>query len=49
MLGLVKHYVVRTRYGHHDHEAIAVILNFAAEIRSFALQFSDRLRDVIAH
>ena len=43
MLGLVKHDVVRARYGHHDHESEPVILNFAAELRSFALQFSDRV------
>jgi hypothetical protein len=43
MLGLVKHDVVSARYGHHDHESVPVILNFAAELRSFALQFSDRL------
>ena len=43
MLGLVKHDVVRARYGHHDHEPVPVILNFAAELRSFALQFSDRV------
>jgi hypothetical protein len=43
MLGLVKHDVVRARYGHHDHESVPVILNFAVELRSFALQFSDRV------
>jgi hypothetical protein len=43
MLGLVKHDVVRARYGHHDHESVSVILNFAAELRSFALQFGDRV------
>ena len=43
MLGLVKHDVVGARYGHHDHESVPVILNFAVELRSFALQFSDRL------
>src|ERR1700678_3901736 len=43
MLGLVKHDVVRARYGHHDHESVPVILNFAAELCSFALQFSDRV------
>jgi len=43
MLGLVKHNVVRARYGHHDHEPVPVILNFAAELRSLALQFSDRV------
>jgi hypothetical protein len=36
MLGLVKHHVVRARYGHHDHESVPMILNFAAELRSFA-------------
>ena len=43
MLGLVKHDVVRARYSHHDHESEPVILNFAAELRSFALQFSNRV------
>jgi hypothetical protein len=43
MFRLVKHDVVRTRYGHHDHESVPVILNFAAELCSFALQFSDRV------
>ena len=43
MPGLVKHDVVRAGYGHHDHESVPVILNFAAELRSFALQFSDRV------
>jgi hypothetical protein len=27
MLGLVKHDVVRARYGHHDDESVPVILN----------------------
>ena len=49
MPGLVKHDVVRARYGHHDHESVPVILNFSVELRSFALQFSDRVRDVVAH
>jgi hypothetical protein len=49
MLGLVKHDVVRARYGHDDHESVPVILNFAAKLRSFALQFSDRVCDVVAH
>jgi hypothetical protein len=43
MLGLVKHDIVRARYGHQDHESVPVILNFAVELRSFALQFSDRV------
>jgi hypothetical protein len=43
MLGLVKHDVVRAGYGHHNHESVPVILNFAAELRSFVLQFSDRV------
>jgi hypothetical protein len=43
MLGLVKHDVVRARYGHRNHETVALILNFAAELRSFALQFGDRV------
>jgi hypothetical protein len=43
MPGLVKHDVVRARHGHHDHESVPVILNFTVELRSFALQFSDRL------
>jgi hypothetical protein len=43
MPGLIKHDVVRARYGHNDHESVPVILNFAAELRSFALQFSDRV------
>src|SRR5205085_1377715 len=41
MLGLVKHDVIRAGYGHHDHESISAILNFAAELRSSALQFSE--------
>jgi hypothetical protein len=43
MLGLVKQDFVRARYGQHEHEAVPVILNFAVELRSFALQFSDRV------
>ena len=43
MPGLVKHDVVRARYGHHNHESVPLILNFAAELRSFAFQFSDRV------
>jgi hypothetical protein len=42
MLGLVKHNVVRAIYGQHGHKSPPVILNFAVELRSFALQFSDR-------
>src|ERR1700691_1545050 len=49
MLGLVKHDVVHARYGHHDHESVPVILNFASEFRSFTLQLSHRLRYVVAH
>jgi hypothetical protein len=43
MLGLIKHDVVSARHGHHDHESVPVILNFAVEFRSFTLQFSDRV------
>src|ERR1700723_781562 len=49
MPGLVKHDVVRARYGHHDHQSEPTVLNFAAELGSFALQLSDRLRGVVAH
>ena len=49
MLGLVKHDVVRTRYGHHDHESVSVILNFTTELRPFGAQFSHRRGDVVAH
>ena len=49
MPGLVEHDVVRAWYGHLDHESVSVILNFAVELRSFGLQFSDSFRDIVAH
>jgi hypothetical protein len=49
MLGLIKHDVVRAGYGHHDHESVPVILNFAVELGSSAVQFRDRVRDIVTH